>query len=104
MFIAPLETNSKFVHSDVANSCMYIVHVVNKRPLTELCAPLAICFQIANSCSKWRCNFKGLSQHGGRADFSKNPAPHSLMTTYRMNEPNFSRIHLAGQYLKTNLT
>ncbi len=36
MFIGPTETDSKFVHSAVANR--------NKRPLTELRAPLAICF------------------------------------------------------------
>jgi hypothetical protein len=35
---------------------------VNKKPLTELCAPLAI----------WRYSFKGLSQAEGLADFSEN--------------------------------
>jgi hypothetical protein len=33
---------------------------------------LAICFQTANSCTRWRCNFKGLAQQEGRADFYKN--------------------------------
>jgi hypothetical protein len=81
-FSAPLAIDSQFVHSAVANSCLF----VNKRPLTEMCAPLAFCFQIANSCTRWACNVKGLLQHGGRADFSKISAPHSLMTTpYRMN-------------------
>jgi hypothetical protein len=31
------------------------------------------------------CNFKRLSQHGGRADFSKISPPPSFMTTCRMN-------------------
>jgi len=36
--------------------------------------------------ARWRCNFKRLSQDGGRADFSENlrSAPYSLMPTYRM--------------------
>jgi hypothetical protein len=29
-------------------------------------------FRIANSRSRWRCNIKGLSQDGGRTDFSEN--------------------------------
>jgi hypothetical protein len=49
---------------------------------------LAICFQIANSCIKWRCNFKGLSQQRGRADFSKNLRA-SLSNGDQSNEPNF---------------
>ncbi len=42
-------------------------------------------FPLANSRTTWRCNFKRLSQHGRQADFSKISAPHSLITTYRMN-------------------
>ncbi len=38
----------------------------------ELWAPLAVCYQIANSRKRWRCYFKVLSQDEGRADFSKN--------------------------------
>jgi hypothetical protein len=53
----------------------------NKLPLI-VCVPLGICFQIANSCPRWRCNFEGLSQHGDRRIFLKISAPHSLMTTY----------------------
>ncbi len=59
---------------------------------------VTICFQIANSCTRWRCNFKGLSQHGGRADFSKNLRA-SLFNNDLSNEPNICRNHLAGQYL-----
>jgi hypothetical protein len=29
--------------------------VVDKRPHTDPCAPLAICFQIANSCTRCHC-------------------------------------------------
>jgi hypothetical protein len=47
--------------------------VVNKRPLTELCAPLEICFQTDNKKTRRRSNFKGLSQDGGLADFSEKP-------------------------------
>ncbi len=41
-------------------------------------------FPLANSRTRWCCNFKRLSQHERLADFSKISAPHSL-TTYRMN-------------------
>jgi hypothetical protein len=69
---------------------------VNKRQLTELCALLAIRTLIVNSCTRWRVIFKGLSQHGGRADFSINlrTSPKCLS-----KEPNFGRIHFAGQYI-----
>ncbi len=50
--------------------------------------PLAICFLIANTCTKWRCNFEGLPQHGGWADFAKNFRP-SLFNNDLSNEPNF---------------
>ncbi len=46
---------------------------VNKRPLTESCALLAMRKLIANGCTRWRCSFEGLSRDGGRAsepDFS----------------------------------
>ncbi len=47
-----------------------------------------------------RVIFKGLSQDGAREDFSKNlRASLSLFIKYPYNEPNFGRIHLAGQYL-----
>jgi hypothetical protein len=41
--------------------------------------------------------FKGLSQHGGRADFSKNLRV-PLFNDDLSIEPNFGRIHLTGQY------
>ncbi len=67
LIIAPLST-------DVMNN--------NKRPLTDL----------VNSRTRWRCNFKRLSQHEGQADFSKKNG--------LSNEPNFGQIRLAGQYLQ----
>jgi hypothetical protein len=42
-------------------------------------------------------SFKKISQNGGRADFSKNLRV-SLFNR-ELNEPNFGRIHLDGQYL-----
>jgi hypothetical protein len=48
-----------------------------------------------------RCNFKGLSRHGGgggAGGFSKNLHA-SLFNDDLSNEPNFGRVHLAGQYL-----
>ncbi len=56
---------------------------------------MVICFQIANSCTRWRRNFKGLSQHGGQANFSINICA-SLFNKDLLNEPNFGLIHLAG--------
>jgi hypothetical protein len=53
---------------------------------------------IANSCARWRCKFKGLSQDGGRADFSKNLRA-SLFNKDLSNKHNFGGIHLAGLYL-----
>jgi hypothetical protein len=86
-----LETDSKFVHSSVANTA-------NKRPLTELSAPSAIMTLIANGCVRWRGISKGLSQDGGRTDFSGNLRD-SLCNDDLSNEPTFSQVHLAGQYL-----
>jgi hypothetical protein len=42
--------------------------------------------------------FKGLSDDGGREDFSKSLRDTSFKKDLS-NEPNFLRIHLAGQYL-----
>ncbi len=51
--------------------------------------PLAICFLIANTCTKWRCHFEGQPQHGGWADFAKNFRP-SLFNNDLSNEPNWA--------------
>ncbi len=68
MLITPLERDSKFVHSAFVNGWLY---VVNKRPLTELCAPLASRILIANSCTRWPGIFKEkLSQDWKREHFS----------------------------------
>jgi hypothetical protein len=47
---------------------------------------------------RWRCNFKELSQDGGRVDLAKKLCA-SLFYDDLSNEPNFGEIHLAGQYL-----
>jgi len=41
---------------------------VKQNPQLKLCAPLKIVFRIANYCTRWPCNFKGLSQDGGQAN------------------------------------
>jgi hypothetical protein len=61
-------------------------------------AQLVFRYLITHYCTRWRCNFKGPSQDGGRADISKNLCA-SLFNKYLSNEPNFGRIQLAGQYL-----
>jgi len=43
---------------------------VKPKAQSELCAQLAVRFLIANYCKRCRCNFKGVSQDGGQADFS----------------------------------
>jgi hypothetical protein len=47
-------------------------HCIKKRPQTELCAPMGISILLANSCTRWRGIFKGLSHDGGPTDFSEN--------------------------------
>jgi hypothetical protein len=54
---------------------------------------------MANYCIRWRGIFKGLSDDGGRADFSKKNRRASSFNKDLSNEPNFGRIYLAGQYL-----
>jgi hypothetical protein len=61
------------------------LYVVNKRPQIELCALLTIRIPIANSLTRWCCNFKGLSQNGGRADFIRNPRASLFNETFRMS-------------------
>jgi hypothetical protein len=56
---------------------------------------LGINFLIAKSRMRWRCNFKGLSQDGGRADISETLCS-SLFNDDLSKEPTFSQIHLAG--------
>jgi hypothetical protein len=59
---------------------------------------LGICISIANSCTRWSGIFEGLSQDGGRPDFSKNLRS-SLFHKGLSMEPNFGQIYLANQYL-----
>ncbi len=71
----PLQKSSVLFHSCVGNS------LPNRQQL----------YAVAQ-------NFKGLAQSGGREDFSKNLCA-SLFYKGLLNEPNFGRVHLAGQYL-----
>jgi hypothetical protein len=59
-------------------------------------------FFVAYFCIGRRGIFKGLSHHGGQANFSKKTAAPLPLIKILSNEPNYSRIHLAGQYLKNN--
>ncbi len=86
-FSAQLETVSKFAHSTIANKGNNM-YVIDKRPKIELYASLAIRILIVNSCIRWRCSFKGLSQNGECADFSKNLCS-SLFNKDLSNEPIF---------------
>jgi hypothetical protein len=65
----------------------------------SLTAQLAIRCLIVNYCTRWRCNFKGLSHDGGGGFFKKTSAPLFLMTTSQKAYSNFDRIHLADKYL-----
>jgi hypothetical protein len=68
LFIAPLDTASKFLFITVRH-CLQQYEEKEMSQL-DLCAPLTIAFLIANNCTSWRRIFKGLSQDVGRADFS----------------------------------
>ncbi len=88
MFTAPLATASKFVLSAVANSCMWSIKGRGQSCVRRF------------SSTRWRGNLKGLSQDAGRVDFCKNLLASLCMYNKGLsNEPNFGRIHLAGQYL-----
>jgi hypothetical protein len=75
---------------------------VRPKAQSELYAPYCTIGNLVPHCqllyTGWRCNFKGLSQDEGKADFSKNLSA-SLFNEGLSKEPNFNRIHLAGQYL-----
>jgi hypothetical protein len=60
------------------------LYVVDKRPLTVQCLLLTIFFQIANSHTRWLCNFQKLSQDGRRTYFYESSGPYSLMKIYRI--------------------
>ncbi len=60
-------------------------YVVNKRQQTELWALLVFRILIANSCTRRRGIFKGLSQDGWWENFLKTSVPLSLIMTYQIN-------------------
>jgi hypothetical protein len=93
--IPQLANNSKFFHRAFANPC---INVKPKAP-SEQCAPYCTIGSLVptvhvvanyNYRMRWRCNFKGISLFGGRADFSKNLLV-SLFNDNLSNEPNFGR-------------
>jgi hypothetical protein len=62
----------------IALSPTAVSTVVDKRPLTDLCAPLEIHFRIAYSCASWREILQGL--------FLKTSTPLSLIKAFRINQ------------------
>jgi hypothetical protein len=70
---------------------------VNKSLLTEVCAPLSIVSKKPIKKQGGALIFKGLPQDGGWADKKNLLVSH--FNKYLSKEPNFSRIHLAEQYL-----
>jgi hypothetical protein len=96
--IPQLAIDTKFFLPAFANPCT----MWNQRrswsgvPLT---VQLVIRCLIANYCTRWRRNFKGLSHDGGRSDFISKNLRASLFYDDLWTEPTFGLIYLAGQYL-----
>jgi hypothetical protein len=68
----------------------FAIFLMNNKLVTSvLCFGSHVCNQAA------RIRVKGLSEDAGRAYFLKT----FRASLYLSNEPNFDRIHLAGQYL-----
>jgi hypothetical protein len=90
---------------DNQSSIQYFNHL---SCLSHILSPLCVayilwgggnwCFQIAIQKTRRRSKPYKVLTGWGRADFSKNLRA-SLFNKYLSNEPNFSWIHLAGQYL-----
>jgi hypothetical protein len=77
-----LAIDSEFFHCSFANPyTMY--NKRRSRSGVRLTAQLAIRCLIANW--RWHCNFKGLSQDRGWADFSRNLQASLSLMTYRMS-------------------
>jgi hypothetical protein len=95
-FIPQLAIDTEFFHSAFVKPCSMQNQRRSQR--CALTAHLAIECLIANCWIRWREIFKWLSQDGGRRIFLK-IFHTSLFNEDLSNEPNFGRIHLAGQYL-----
>jgi hypothetical protein len=95
--IPQLAIYTKFFHSAFVNSYT-MQNQKCSRSGVRLSVHMAIESLIANYCMSWRWIFKGLSQDGGQADFSKNLRDTSFYKDLS-NESNFGLINLAGQYL-----
>ncbi len=88
-FNVPLATGPRFVQSAIVCG--------KTRPLMDLSGLLGIRILIANSCMRRPGMFKGLSQDGGRNDFSTNLRASPFNYTVISIDAIFSQIHLAGQ-------
>jgi hypothetical protein len=95
-FIPHLAIENDF-HSAFVNPCM-MLNQRRSQSRVRLTAHLAIECIMGNYCTGWRPCVKGLSLDGGGRIFLKNRCDISFNKDLS-NEPNFNRIHLAGQYL-----
>ncbi len=77
------------------------VCIVNKRPKRHV-RRLAVRLRIAYSCTRWRRIFKGFSQDGRWADYSKTLRA-SLFNKGLWNKPNFSWNHASCWKVPLNL-
>ena len=68
-------------------------------PSVRLTAHLAIECIMGNYCTRWRPCVKGLSLDGGGGRIFLESRRYVSFNKDLSNEPNFNRIHLAGQYL-----
>jgi hypothetical protein len=71
---------------------------VRKRPLTELCAPLAIASKYPLKKQGGALNLQRFSQDGGEQIFLKISAPLSLINTYQMNLSSAGSISLDSTF------
>ncbi len=69
-FIPQLAIDTEYFHSAFVNPCM-MKNQRRSQSGVRLTAHFPVKCLIANYCMRWRGIFKGLSQDGGRADFSK---------------------------------
>jgi hypothetical protein len=79
-FIPQLAIDTEFFHSVFVNPCT-MQNQRRSRRSVRLTVHLAIESEMANDryCMRWRGIFKGLSQDGGQANFSKKPPQHFLV-------------------------
>ncbi len=76
-FFPQLAIDTNFFHSAFVNPCTMYNQRRSQNGM-RLAAHLAIKSLMANYCIRWRRILKGLSEDGGRADFSKKLPRHFL--------------------------